>query len=161
MTVDVDTFVTTAPALRLAFTIKARVGSIQDLGRTARGHRRVIDILGGEVAGPRLEGEILPGGADWQIVRPDGTIEVVARYTIRARSGATIYVQNEGLRVASPEILARMSKGEAVPVDAYHFRTTPKFETADPALAWLERATFVGKAARAPDRVVIGFHEVL
>jgi hypothetical protein len=158
---DIDSFISTAPAMRFAFAIKARVGPIQDLGQTARGHRRVIDILGGEVHGPRLDGGILPGGADWQIVRPDGTIEVVARYTIRSRSGALIYVQNDGLRVASAEVLARMSKGEAVPVGAYHFRTAPRFETADPSLKWMERATFVGVAARAPDRVAIGFHEVL
>lgn len=161
MSQEIDAFIATPPGLRFAFAIKAKVGPIQDLGRTARGHRRIIDILGGEVAGPRLEGEILPGGADWQIVRPDGTIEVVARYTIRSRAGAMVYVRNEGLRVASPEILSRMSRGEAVPFDSYHFRTAPHFETADPALQWLERATFVGVAARAPDRVAIGFHEVL
>ncbi len=158
---EIDGFISTAPGLSFAFAIKAKVGPVQDLGQTARGHRRVIDILGGEVHGPRLAGEILRGGADWQIVRPDGTIEVVARYTIRGDSGALVYVQNEGLRVASPEILARMSKGELVPVGSYHFRTTPKFETAEPTLKWLERATFVGVAARTPDRVAIGFHEVL
>ena len=158
---DIDRFIATAPALRFAFAIKAKVGLIQDLGQTARGHRRIIDILGGEVHGPRLAGEILPGGADWQIVRPDGTIEVVARYTIKSDKGALIYVQNEGLRVASPEVLARMSRGELVPYDSYHFRTAPRFETAEPSLKWLERVTFVGVAARTPDRVVIGFHEVL
>ncbi|MCC7276058.1 MAG: DUF3237 domain-containing protein [Alphaproteobacteria bacterium] len=158
---EIDSFIATAPALRFAFAIKARVAPIQDLGMTARGHRRIIDILGGEVHGPRLEGEILPGGADWQIVRPDGTIEVVARYTIQARGGARVYVRNEGLRVAPPEIVARMSRGEAVPLDSYRFRTAPRFETSDPALRWLETATFVGVAARAPDRVAIGFHEVL
>lgn len=161
MSKEVDAFIATAPGLRFAFAIKAKVGPVQDLGQTARGHRRIIDIVGGEVAGPRLDGEILPGGADWQIVRPDGTIEVVARYTIRSASGAMIYVQNEGLRVASPEILARMSKGELVPFDSYHFRTAPRFETADSSLKWLERATFVGVAARTPDRIAIGFHEVL
>jgi hypothetical protein len=161
MSKEVDAFIATAPGLRFAFAIKAKVGPVQDLGQTARGHRRIIDIVGGEVAGPRLGGEILPGGADWQIVRPDGTIEVVARYTIRSASGAMIYVQNEGLRVASPEILARMSKGELVPFDSYHFRTAPRFETADPSLKWLERATFIGVAARTPDRIAIGFHEVL
>ena len=161
MSKEVDAFIATAPGLRFAFAIKAKVGPVQDLGQTARGHRRIIDIVGGEVAGPRLDGEILPGGADWQIVRLDGTIEVVARYTIRSTSGAMIYVQNEGLRVASPEILARMSKGELVPFDSYHFRTAPRFETADPSLKWLERATFVGVAARTPDRIAIGFHEVL
>ena len=166
MSDDVDSFIATAPRLEFAFAIKARVGPIQDLGQTARGHRRIIDILGGEVHGPRLSGEILPGGADWQIVRSDGTIEVVARYTIRAdmgRSdkGALVYVQNDGLRVASPEILARMSKGELVPVGSYHFRTAPRFETAEPRLKWLERATFIGVASRTPDRVAIGFHQVL
>ena len=158
---EIDKFVATAPGLRFAFAIKARVGPIQDLGQTARGHRRIIDILGGEVVGPRLEGEILPGGADWQIVRADGTIEVVARYTLRSTAGATIYVQNEGLRVAAPEVLARMSRGELVRRDSYHFRTAPRFETAEPSLKWLERSTFVGVAARTPDRVVIGYHEVL
>jgi hypothetical protein len=158
---DIDKFISTAPGLSFAFAINAKVGPIQDLGQTARGHRRIIDILGGEVAGPKLEGEILPGGADWQIVRPDGTIEVVARYTIRSKQGALVYVQNDGLRVASPEVLARMSRGEAMPVGSYHFRTAPRFETAEPALKWMERATFVGVAARAPDRVAIGFHEVL
>jgi hypothetical protein len=158
---DVDDFISTSPGLKFAFAVKVVVGPIQDLGQTARGHRRIIDILGGEVSGPRLAGEILPGGADWQIVRADGTIEVVARYTIRSSSGSLVYVQNEGLRVASPEVLARMSKGELVPVGSYHFRTAPRFETADPSLKWLERATFVGVAARTPDRVAIGFHEVL
>jgi len=158
---EIDNFIATTPALKFAFAIKAKVGPVHDLGQTARGHRRIIDILGGEVHGPRLDGEILPGGADWQILRPDGTIEVVARYTIRSTSGALVYVQNEGLRVARPEILARMSSGELLPPDSYHFRTAPRFEAADPALKWLERATFVGVAARAPDRVAIGFHEVL
>src|SRR3954468_19084202 len=137
---EIDRFIATPPKTRFAFAIKAKVGPIQDLGQTARGHRRIIDILGGEVAGPMLDGEILPGGADWQIVRPDGTIEVVARYTIRARSGALIYVQNDGLRAASPEGLARMAAGELVPFDSYHFRTTPRFETAEPSLKGLERA---------------------
>ncbi len=76
--------------------------------------------------------------------------------TIKSAEGALIYVQIEGLRVASPEILARMSRGELVPFDSYHFRTAPRFETAEPSLKWLERATFVGVAARAPDRVAIG-----
>jgi hypothetical protein len=114
--------------------VKVVVGPIRDLGQTARGHRRIVDILGGEATGPRFAGEILPGGADWQVVRPDGTIEVVARYTIKAGSGALVYVQNDGLRVASPEIVARMSRGEAVPLDSYRFRTAPRFETSDPAL---------------------------
>ena len=158
---DVDTYLKTPLRLAFAFSVHVIVGPIQDLGQTARGHRRIIDILGGTAEGPRFQGEIPPGGADWQIVRADGTIEVVARYTIRSKTGTLVYVQNDGLRVASPEILARMSKGELVPFDSYRFRTAPRFETAEPSLKWLETSTFVGVAARTPDRVVIGFHEVL
>ena len=158
---ELQSFLSTPPALRFAFAVEVEVGPIQDLGATSHGHRRIIDILGGRAHGPKFEGEILPGGADWQIVRPDGTIEVLARYTIRAASGALVYVQNDGLRVATPEIAARMSAGETVPFDSYRFRTAPRFETSDPALKWLERTTFVGVAARTSDRVAIGFHEVL
>jgi hypothetical protein len=49
MSDDVDGFIATAPRLEFTFAIKARIGPIQDLGQTARGHRRIIDILGGEV----------------------------------------------------------------------------------------------------------------
>jgi hypothetical protein len=158
---DLGVFLATLPSLRFAFAVKVVVGPIQDLGMTARGHRRIVDILGGEAQGPRLQGEILPGGADWQVVRSDGTIEVVARYSIRTTSGALVYVQNDGLRVAAPETVARMSRGEPVPFDSYRFRTAPRFETSDPVLKWLETSTFVGVAARTPDHVAIGFHEVL
>jgi hypothetical protein len=158
---DVDAYLMTPPKLAFAFSVRVIVGPIQDLGQTSRGHRRIVDILGGTAEGPRFQGEILPGGADWQVVRADGTIEVVARYTIRSTSGALVYVQNDGLRVASPEVLARMSRGERVPFDSYRFRTAPRFETSEPSLKWMETSTFVGVAARTPDRVVIGFHEVL
>ncbi len=158
---DLDTFLSTSPGLRFAFMVKVKVAPMIDLGVTSAGHRRVIDILGGEVSGPRLTGEILPGGADWQIVRPDGAIHVEARYTIRAASGGLVYVRNDGVRVASPEILAALGRGEVVDPASYYFRTSPRFETADPALAWMQDAVFVGVATRAAAGVAIGFHEVL
>ncbi|MBM3619784.1 MAG: DUF3237 domain-containing protein [Alphaproteobacteria bacterium] len=158
---DLDTFLSTSPRLRFAFMVKVKVAPMIDLGVTSVGHRRVIDILGGEVSGPRLSGEILPGGADWQVVRPDGAIQVEARYTIRAASGGLVYVRNDGVRVASPEILAALGRGEVVAPASYYFRTSPRFETADPALTWMQDAVFIGVATRAPTGVAIGFHEVL
>ncbi len=159
---DVDTFIQTTPSLRFAFAIKAKVGPVQDLGQTARGHRRIIDILGGEVHGPRLEGEILPGGADWQIVRPDGTIEVVARYTIRSSHGRPDLRPERGpARGESGDpgahVEGRAGAGRAAITSARRRASRPS----EPTLKWLERATFVGVATRAPDRVAIGFHEVL
>ena len=47
------------------FTIYAELEAITNLGRTPYGERRVIGILGGSVRGPKLNGRIVPGGADW------------------------------------------------------------------------------------------------
>src|ERR1700747_1424060 len=68
------------------FTIHAELAYIRHFGTTPYGERRVIDILGGRVVGPRLQGRILPG-ADWQIVRPDGGTHLAARYAIETDRG--------------------------------------------------------------------------
>jgi hypothetical protein len=60
VTDEIDRFITIPPRLRFAFAIKAKVGPIQDLGQTARGHRRIIDILGGEVHGPSSSARSCP-----------------------------------------------------------------------------------------------------
>src|SRR5674476_1307494 len=70
------------------FTIHAELEAILSLGRTPYGERRVIGIVGGSVRGPKLSGRILPGGADWQLVRSDGAADIQARYTIETDAGA-------------------------------------------------------------------------
>ena len=85
--------------------IDVDVGPIRDLGPMPHGRRRIIQIPGGTVRGPRLEAEIVPGGADWQYVRSDGVLELVARYSILTRDGVEIAITNRGLRRASPEIM--------------------------------------------------------
>ncbi len=80
------------------FTIHSPLGDIQKLGHTPYGERRIINILGGTVDGPKLKGKILPGGADWQIVRADGVVHLQARYTTETESGGRILVDAEGYR---------------------------------------------------------------
>ena len=160
-TAEIDRFVAAAPALRFAFAIKARVGPIQDLGTTARGHRRIIDILGGEVEGPRLGGEIVPGGADWQIVRADGVVHLHARYTIETNAGGQILVDAEGYRHGPPDVMAALARDETVDPARYYFRTAMRFETADPASSWLNRILAIGYGARANRQVRIEVFEVL
>jgi hypothetical protein len=130
------------------------------VGDTPFGRRRVIPITGGRVDGPRLQGVVLPGGADWQIVRADGGAVLEARYTIRATDGALIYVRNVGMRHGPPEVLARLGRGEPVDPAAYYFRTTPRFETGAPAYAWLNDVVAVGSAVRRPDAVILDFYTV-
>lgn len=125
------------------------------VGRTPLGERRVIPITGGRVSGAEMNGEILPGGADFQLIRPDGVAEIEARYVLRLDDGALVYVVNRGLRTAAPEDMARLLRGEAVPPERVYFRTTPQFETASARLAWLHGRLFLGEGERRPDRVLV------
>src|ERR1700751_3692177 len=92
------------------FRIHAEVADILHLGATPYGDRRVINILGGRVEGERLSGRILPGGADWQIVRPDGVADLRARYTIESDAGARILVSGDRLPHGPPPGLLRVRR---------------------------------------------------
>ncbi|HXS29572.1 MAG TPA: DUF3237 family protein, partial [Steroidobacteraceae bacterium] len=98
-------------ALEHVFTVQVAVAPPLVIGESSHGLRRIIPILGGEVEGPRLRGEVLPGGADWQYIRPDGVLQLTARYTLRAADGTLIQVVNRGLRHGPPEVMERMSRG--------------------------------------------------
>ena len=125
--------------------------------------RVVQKILGldGGLEDARLEGEILPGGADWQVVRSDGVVELVARYAIRTTDGVEIAVVNRGLRRAAPDVMQRMARGEAVDPALVYCRTTPHFEAPAGPYEWLNRSVFVASAERRPNLVRIAVSEVL
>lgn len=148
------------PELRHLCDIEAELGPIRDLGAMPHGHRRIVPILRGSVRGSRLTGEIVPGGADWQHVRGDGAVELVARYSIRTGDGAEIAVTNRGLRRASPEVMARLSRGEAVDPALVYCRTALAFEAPTGPYEWLNRSVFVCSAVRLPDKVQIAVFEV-
>jgi Protein of unknown function (DUF3237) len=93
------------------FTIQAERETIMNLGRTHYGQRRVIGVLGGTVRGPKFFGCILPGGADWQIVRGDGAADVQACYTIETDAGARVLVTSDGLRHGPPAVMERGWRG--------------------------------------------------
>jgi 5-methylphenazine-1-carboxylate 1-monooxygenase len=148
------------PRLEPVFSARIGVAAPRSLGRVAGGERRIVDITGGEVSGPKLTGRILPGGADWQVVRDDGTAVLEARYTIEAADGALVYVRNYGYRHGPRDVLTRIAQGEEVDPGLYYFRTAPAFETAAPQYDWLNRTVAVGSAMRTVDRVIIDFYAV-
>jgi hypothetical protein len=143
------------------FQIHAELAGITNLGRTPYGERRIIDILGGTVSGARLNGRIMPGGADWQIIRTDGAADIQARYTIETDAGARILVSSEGLRHGPPDILAKLARGEDVDPQLYYFRTVMRFETSDPSVDWLNRILALARGQRLPNAVRLDVYEVL
>ena len=84
------------------------MATAQELGATPLGRRRVIPITGGRFSGERLSGRVLPGGADWQVIRADGVADLDARYTLETADGALIYVRNKGYRHGPDEVIKRL-----------------------------------------------------
>ncbi len=141
----------------LAVTIAAPV----EVGQTPAGLRRMIPITGGTVTGPRVNGKVLAGGADFQLILGGGTqAHLDARYVIELDDGSRVFVQNTALRVASLENSQRIINGQPVNPDEVYFRCQPKLEATTPEWAWLSESQFIGVGRRAPDGVFMSFYRV-
>lgn len=144
-----------APALEFVFEIRARIGAVQRAGAGPMGERQHIPILGGSVAGPRLNGRILPGGSDWPLTRADGNSVIDAHYTVEADDGSLIYVHNRGLRVSGAEVLDRLRRGEPVAPHEMYFRSAPVFDAPHGPHGWLNDHLFVATLERVGDGVQV------
>jgi hypothetical protein len=142
-------------------TIDVEVEPIVDLGDVRTGVRRLIPFTRGTFRGrDGLEGTLAPGGADWQLVRSDGTIEIDAHYVLQADGGALIEVRSTGLRRASADVLDRIAAGELVDPGEYYFRTHIRLSTADPALGWMNDMLAVSSGERRKSAVRITVFEL-
>ena len=145
------------PLLRLEVELEPML----HLGPTPYGDRRIVPIAGGRFEGPRLAGRIIPGGADWQVVRADGVADIEARYTLETAAGERILVRSEGLRHGPEEVIAALARGEPVDPARYYFRTVIRFETSAPALSWMNRMLTISRGARDATCVRLEVFEVL
>jgi hypothetical protein len=150
-----------APKLEFFCTLTVKLDSPIVVGETAHGTRRIIPIIGGKVEGPGIKGDIIKGGADWQVLRKDGVSELEAHYQFKTDDGVTIYIKNEGLRTASPEVAAKIARGENVDVSQYYFRAVPKFEAPIGKYGWINNSIFICTGERLPDAVVLRVWKVL
>ena len=148
------------PGLLHVADLVVRIAEPIEIGRIAGNLRRVIPIAGGEVFGPRICGKVLPGGADFQLMRADGVTDLHARYVIEVEDRQLIYVENSGVRYGPPALMAKLQRGEVVDPGLIYFRTTPRFETAAPGYEWLMQNLFICSGARYPARVEMRFFQV-
>jgi hypothetical protein len=152
-----------APVLKSSFAFQAHVNVDKPLvvGQGPQGLRRVVPITGGSVSGPKLNGKVLPGGADWQYVRADGTLAIEAKYTLQADDGTLIMITNRGVRRGPKDVIDKLARGEPVDPSLYYFRTVAELEApADSAYAWLNQSIFVGVAERQANAAIIKFFAV-
>lgn len=151
--------------LKLLFEMRGTLGEPQDIGQCPDGLRQILPVAEGQVSGPALNGTILPGGADWARLRPDGTFALDVRLVIQADNGDLIYMTYGG-RIAAPtpegQALA-LDFAKADPnqgADQYYFRTNPLFETASETFAWLNGIVAVGVGQTGAGGVVYQIYKV-
>lgn len=150
-----------APGLARFADLSVEVGVPIEVGAVGHGTRRVIAILGGTCIARDWTARVLPGGADFQLIVNPRTAKLEARYVLETDAGDRIYVQNDAVRTAAPEVMAKLVRGEPVDPAAVYFRCTPRFEVSAPSLAWMTERVFLGTGLRRPTEVVMRFFEVL
>lgn len=128
---------------------------------TPVGMRMTFITTGGVIDGPKLQGELLPGGGDWLLVGSDGVGRVDVRATIRTHDDALIHYETRGIIKVPADGLARLAAGEALGFDETYVWTTPTFETADERYAWLSGLVAVGYNVLSPNHIDYRIYRVL
>lgn len=124
------------------------------------GRRQLISITSGTLSGEGMQGEVLPGGIDSQVIRPDGVCEVSARYAVRLSNGDSFYVENNGIRTVPKEYVENVKRGEFVDPELYYFCTKPEFELFGESVQWMKEKVFICKAKRLPDQVILKYYVI-
>jgi len=147
---------------RPAFEAQVAIGAALMVGMSPHGFRRVVPIVGGTFEGARARGRVLPFGADVQAIRPDGVMEVEARYGLETHDGVTILVVNRGILRAPPDVFARLGRGEDAAPSEYYFRTCAQFDAPlGSPYEWLNGSLFVSRVVPKETTVHVDFHELV
>ena len=132
------------PRFEPLFDMRVELEPPQMIGQTPQGNRQIFYVRSGTFEGPRLKGELLPGGGDWFLLRPDNVGELDVRATLKTDDGALIFATYRGIFSASGESWEKIYKGEPVDRDQYYFYTAPIFQTSAPDYLWLNRLLAIG-----------------
>jgi len=147
---------------RHLFTIAIGLHPTIELGDTPAGRRRVFAVSGGEFAGDRIRGTLMPViGSDLLLVRADGSAQQDVRILLKTDDEALVLMTYRGVRHASDEVNARIARGETVNGEDYYLRTAPFFETSALRYSWINRIVAIGVGARRGDNVVYEVFEIL
>lgn len=94
----------TNPNVQPVYEAVVDVAEALEMGQGPLGIRRMVGILGGEFQGSRLRGKVLPGGADRQLIRPDGVRILDALYEMETHDGVSLTVHNRAKVVERPGV---------------------------------------------------------
>jgi hypothetical protein len=116
--------------------LRVTLGEVKVVGTTGPGRLVVIPITGGTIHGEKIEGKVVPGGADWNVTLEDGIAHVFAKYLLETNDSEWIAIENEGL--IGPD-------SQAV------IKTVPKFMANQTGkYRFLNHGVFVGELSAIP-----------
>ena len=136
------------PRLEFLFGMALEVREPDFVGHTHMGNRRVVEVRSGCFEGPKIKGQVLPGGSDWIVVRTDGVLIQDVRLVLRTDDGQNMLVSYRGMRRGPEEVIRQVDNGEDPDPSEYYFRTTPVFEVPDGKYAWLNNLLAIGVGRR-------------
>ena len=159
----------TDPKLEFLFEVRLFFTRVHSIGPMPSGAGRgAVYVDSGWVKGPRLNGKALPGsGGDWSLFRPDGVLQMDARYMLEEDDGTLILLHNRGyLWGRTPDVIPRIQDwmfrgGPAVPHSEFYLRCSPTFEVATGKHDWLMRHVIVGVGDRYADGNIIRYYALL
>ena len=152
--------------MRHMFTVECTADKPIVVGQDRiNGRRQLIvcptgHVTGQDIDGNPIEGEMLGGCVDSQIIRPNGRCDLSARYAVRLSDGRSYYIQNDGMRTVPPEYVETVFNGQFVDPSLYYFVTVPKIEVYDESLRWMENHVFFCLAERMPSSVKIKYYMI-
>ncbi len=111
------------------FDISIEIDVPLDLGPIGNGHRQIVTIRGGSISGPRLQGEVLPGGSDW-VLRRDGSLLLDVRSTAKTHDGNLIGVLARGYFYTSARRTQQMQEGKPAAASEQYFRSASRSKPA-------------------------------
>lgn len=116
---------------------------------------------GGRFEGPKLRGEVLPGGGDGLLVGSDQIGRVRVRATLRTDDDVLIHYTAGGIIKIPADGLERLAAGERLPFEETYVRTTPVLETSDERYSWLSEAVLIGLNELSKDHIDYRIYKVL
>lgn len=146
------------PLMELSLTVD--FAGTQMIGQTPGGLRRIAPVTGGRFSGERINGIVLPGGADWLLNRSDGVMVIDVRLPLQTDDGALIYLTYQGRFLAEPAAMQRFAKGELLDPADYSLAVVARMESGAESLAWLNNAIIVGTGLQTRAGPIYSFFTV-
>jgi hypothetical protein len=121
----------------------ATLGVPEMIGPVSDGLRVNFYFTGGEVTGPKVTGKVRPAGGDWVRIRRDGIVLLDVKGMFETQDGALIHVILDGTADFGEGGYEKILAGNPPPSPT-PLRTFPRFHTAHPQYAWINRLHCLG-----------------